>query len=61
MNYTVSESASWFDVTPTGGSSSGEADSITINYVNGVISGLLPGVYLEAITVTGKPANAPRR
>jgi hypothetical protein len=49
LNYTISDNATWLSVTPTSGTSTGEQDSITVNYAT---SGLAAGTYTGAITVT---------
>lgn len=48
LNYTVSDDRSWLSVSPTSGSSTGEADTITVSYSTGSLS---PGVHTGTITV----------
>lgn len=58
MTYTVAESAGWLDVSPTGGSSTGEADPITVSYD---VTGLASGEHETMITVTSPQAgNSPQ-
>lgn len=49
INYTISDNSSWLSETPTSGDSSGETDTITVNYTT---SGLTAGTYNATITVT---------
>ncbi|NJL70620.1 MAG: choice-of-anchor D domain-containing protein, partial [Candidatus Competibacteraceae bacterium] len=49
MSYTLSDNVSWLSMTPTSGSSTGEHDTIQVNYST---SGLTAGSYSAAITVT---------
>jgi formylglycine-generating enzyme required for sulfatase activity len=53
MSYTVSEGLSWLSCTPTSGTSSGEHDTITVNYST---AGLAVGPYNGTITVTAPGA-----
>jgi len=54
LDYTVSESLSWLSCTPASGTSTGEHDTITVNYTT---AGLAPGTYNGTITVTGSGAS----
>lgn len=57
ISYSISESLSWLSCTPTSGSSSGEADTVTVNYA----SGLPVGDYEGTITVAAAGAlNTPQ-
>jgi hypothetical protein len=49
LSYTISESIAWLSCTPTSGTSTGERDTITVNY--GTAS-LAPGTYNGTITVS---------
>jgi len=53
VNYNISKDAGWLSVSPTNGTSSGEADTITITYETG---SLLPGHYTAIITVSDAAA-----
>src|SRR3990170_3984454 len=58
LSYTISDSAAWLSVTPTSGTSTGEQDTITVNYAT---SGLSAGTYSATITVTASGAtNSPQ-
>lgn len=58
VNYTISDDATWMNVSPTGGSSTGEADTIDVAFD---LSGLGAGTYNGTITVTSpEAANSPR-
>ncbi len=58
LTYSISDSVSWFSCTPANGTSSGERDTITVNYST---SGLSPGNYSAAITITASDAtNSPQ-
>ena len=57
LSYTISDNRSWLSCTPSSGSSTGEQDSITVNYST---SGLVAGSYSGTITVTDANAtNSP--
>jgi formylglycine-generating enzyme required for sulfatase activity len=53
LNYSVSESISWLSCNPTGGTSTGERDTIAVNYTT---AGLPAGNYSGTITVTASGA-----
>ncbi|UCD28265.1 MAG: hypothetical protein JSV03_14445, partial [Planctomycetota bacterium] len=58
LNYTISDDADWLNVSPDSGASTGEADSITVNYS---VSGLTAGQYTATITVSSDDAyNSPQ-
>ncbi len=58
LNYTVTETAQWLSVLPGGGSSAGEADTITIHYDT---AGLPPGRYSADVTISDPAAgNSPQ-
>ncbi len=57
LSYSVSDDASWLSVSPSSGSSTGEADTISVSFA---ASNLGPGTYAAAITVQGGPGVAPR-
>lgn len=58
LTYTVSEDVSWLSVSPTGGSSDGEDDPITVTYLT---SELGVGFYTGVITVSSPDAfNSPQ-
>jgi hypothetical protein len=58
MNYTITDNAAWISVSPSSGSSSGETDTLTVQYNTTL---LLPGQYTATITVTSAEAeNSPR-
>jgi hypothetical protein len=50
LSFTVSDNQSWLSVTPTSSTSSGGADTITVNFST---AGLAPGTYTATITVSG--------
>jgi hypothetical protein len=56
MNYSLSESTSWFNVSPTTGDSTGEADTIDVTYLPEV-EGFLAGEYVGQITITSPEAS----
>ncbi len=60
LDYTISDDASWLDVTPASGSSAGETDRKTHTvYVNA--AGLGQGTYSAAITISSsKATNSPQ-
>ncbi len=53
LNYTLSDDASWLSLSPTSGSSTGEADTINVTYAT---SGLSAGTYYATITATDSAA-----
>jgi hypothetical protein len=58
LTYTVSEDVNWLSVSPTGGSSDGEEDPITVTYST---SGLALGTHTDVITVSSPEAgNSPQ-
>lgn len=58
LSYTIADNVDWLTVTPASGVSTGEADSITVNFAT---AGLSAGNYSAAITVTSADAvNSPR-
>ena len=54
LSYSITDDASWLSCTPSSGTSTGEQDSITVNYST---SGLAAGSYSGTITVTDANAN----
>jgi hypothetical protein len=58
LNYTVAEDSNWLSVAPWDGSSSGEADTVTVSYE---VASLLPGIHAGVITVSSDNAiNSPK-
>ncbi len=59
LNYTVSEvpPVDWLSVSPTGGSSTSETDTITVSYLT---AGLPAGHYTTTIRVSGNAVNSPK-
>ena len=58
LSYTISDNRSWLSISPSSGTSTGEQDSITVNYST---SGLVAGNYSGTITVTdGNATNSPQ-
>ncbi len=58
LSYSISDNQTWLSVTPTSGTSTGEADTITVNYAT---SSLSAGTYNATITVSDPNAtNNPR-
>jgi hypothetical protein len=56
LDYGISEQAGWMTVSPTSGVSSGEADTITVNYD---VTGMSTGLYSSSISITSSaPSNA---
>jgi hypothetical protein len=49
LSYTIAANQSWLAVTPATGASTGERDTITVNYAT---AGLDPGTYQGAITIS---------
>ncbi len=59
LNWSLSESASWFGVAPTSGTSTGEHDTVTVALVN--TSSLAAGAYTSDITISDPNAsNSPQ-
>src|SRR5690606_31757290 len=54
---TNGQSVSWMSVAPTSGSSTGEADTITVTYTT---TALAVGTYTATIVVSGNAPNSPR-
>jgi hypothetical protein len=58
LEYAISDDAGWLSCAPASGTSTGEADTVTVNYST---SGLAVGVYTATITVSDPDAtNSPR-
>jgi hypothetical protein len=58
LTYNITDNVAWLSVTPASGTSTGEQDTITVNYAT---SGLTAGAYLATITITGSGAsNSPQ-
>ena len=58
LSYSISDDAGWLSVSPTSGTSTGEADTIDVNYAT---SGLAAGGYNATITVSDAAAvNTPQ-
>jgi hypothetical protein len=58
LTYVVTESLPWLSVTPSSGTSTGEADTLTVQYAS---PGLAPGSYAGAISVADPAAsNSPQ-
>ena len=58
LSYSISDNVSWLSCTPTSGTSTGEVDTITVNYST---SGLAVGTYNATITITASGAtNSPQ-
>jgi len=58
LSYTISDNRSWLSISPSSGTSTGEQDTITVNYST---SGLVAGTYSGTITVTDANAtNSPQ-
>ena len=53
LSYSIAKNAAWLSVTPASGTSTGEPDTIAVNYAT---SGLAPGTYTGTITVTASGA-----
>jgi hypothetical protein len=58
LNYVINKDVDWFAVTPASGASSGEQDTITVNYDT---SGLAAGTYTGAIILTAPGASGSPR
>jgi hypothetical protein len=54
LTYSISDDAGWLSCTPASGTSTGEVDSITVNYL---ASGLAPGSYTATITISDSAAS----
>ena len=57
LNYTINTSDGWLSVNPTGGSSTGEQDTITVSYAT---TSLAAGTHNATITVSDPAANNPQ-
>jgi len=58
LSYSISDNAAWLSCTPTGGTSTGEQDTITVTYAT---SSLLSGSYSATITISDPSAsNSPQ-
>ena len=58
LSYTISDDASWLSCDPVSGDSTGEEDTIVINYD---VSGLAVGTYRATITIdAGEAGNSPQ-
>ena len=58
LSYSISDNVSWLSCSPTSGTSTGEADTITVSYTT---SGLAAGTYVATITVSDPNAgNSPQ-
>ena len=58
LSYTISDNRSWLSVSPSSGTSTGESDTITVNYNT---SGLDAGTYSATITISASGAsNSPQ-
>lgn len=58
LQYTITDNASWLDEVPASGTSTGETDTILVNYTT---SGLGVGTYQATITISDPAAsNSPR-
>jgi hypothetical protein len=58
LNYSITDDAAWLDVDPASGASTGEVDTITVNYTT---ASLAPGTYNATITITDAAAtNSPQ-
>lgn len=58
LTYTIADDASWLGISPSAGTSTGEADDITVQYN---VTGLEPGEHFATITVTSPDAsNSPQ-
>jgi probable HAF family extracellular repeat protein len=53
LSYTITKNAAWLSVTPASGTSTGEQDTITVNYAT---SGLAPGKHNATITISAPGA-----
>ena len=58
LNYSISDNRTWLSVSPSSGTSTGDQDTITVNYST---SGLTAGTYSGTITITDANAtNSPQ-
>lgn len=58
LEYTISDNVAWLAVSPMSGTSTGEADTITLSYT---VAGLSPGTYTGVVTVAAPGAfNTPQ-
>ncbi len=57
LNYGITDDVGWLDSLPASGSSTGEADPITVSYS---VSSLPVGAHQAVITVTGNAYNSPQ-
>jgi len=57
LNYSITDDRFWLSCFPTSGTSTGETDTITVNYST---SGLSAGTYYGWITITGGATNNPQ-
>jgi len=58
LSYTISDNRTWLSISPTGGTSTGEQDTITVTYST---AGLSAGTYSGTITITDSSAsNSPQ-
>lgn len=53
LSYTISDDASWLSVSPASGTSTGEADTVTLSFAT---TGLAPGTYTGRATVSATGA-----
>jgi outer membrane protein assembly factor BamB len=58
LSYTITQDQTWFSCTPASGTSTGETDTLTVNYAT---SGLVVGTYTGTITVTAPGATGSPR
>ncbi|MHB8069256.1 MAG: BACON domain-containing protein [Desulfobaccales bacterium] len=59
LSYNITKDAAWLSVTPTSGTSTGEQDSITVNYAT---SGLAVGTYQGVISISATGvSNSPQQ
>jgi outer membrane protein assembly factor BamB len=54
LNYSISDDSTWLSCTPTSGTSTGEYDTITVDYST---SGLMSGTHSAAITISASGAS----
>lgn len=58
LSYSITDNVNWLSCSPTSGTSTGETDTITVNYTT---SSLTPGTYNGTITITASGAtNSPQ-
>jgi thiol-disulfide isomerase/thioredoxin len=58
LSYSISEAVTWLSVTPASGTSTGETDTITVNYNT---AGLAPGTHTATLTITAAGATGSPR